>query len=205
LRRCVTACKYGSWSDALAEAECLEAETKGLREKIWIAAVDEAAGESRKSAARGAFTALRVAFLAMTMVLTMVIPISLDPEANSWGNPLSFESIALLTSEESDIISALRHSLSSGNRGRIVISVELPEEGPPPVEHSGAAMAADGAKPVARSVPVVVVERETEPETQKSVETQEARRPSIDEVISLIQVGQRALRSQEPGVRVAPR
>jgi hypothetical protein len=201
LKRCVAACKCGSWSDALAEAECLEAETKGLREKLWSAAEEEALGVEKHGAAHCVFAVLKVATLAMAMVLTAIIPISLDPEARA---PIAFpsaESVALLSSTESDIINALRESLSSGNSGRVVLSVEIPEKIPVPASERGAAMASEKSIPSPR--------RDVEITFQPAVPAEEAaeaeRRPSVDDVLSLIQVGQRALRASEPGVTVVPR
>jgi hypothetical protein len=196
LMRCVTACKCGSWGDALAEAECLEAETKGLREKLWVAAEEEVGARECKTFALSSLTLLKISALAMTMVLTAVIPISLDPEAHG-GVSVSMESIALLSRTESDIINALRESLSNGNSGRVVISVEMPDESLPPVQ-SGAALASEVTRPVTRSVVAEVAQ------SAPVVEEIGARRPSVDEVISLIQVGQKALRTSEPGVRVMP-
>jgi hypothetical protein len=196
LIRCVTACRCGSWGDALAEAECLEAETKGLRDKLWVAAEEEASARKRRTFAFSAFTILKVSALAMTMVLTAVIPISFDPEARG-GVSAPMESIALLSRTESDIINALRESLSSGNSGRVVISVEIPDESLPPVQN-GAALASEAARPAPRQVVAEIAP------PAPVAEESGARRPSVDEVISLIQVGQRALRTSEPGVKVVP-
>ena len=203
LKRCVVACKCGSWSDALAEAECLEAETKGLREKLWDAVEDEALGAPVRRMAYSTFSMLKIAILSMVMVLTAVIPISFDPESES--GILEFlpqrESIVLLSSTESDIIDALRKSLSSGNSGKLVISVEIPEEAGTAESGRGTAMAAERIKPAPKNTSAVSMGY---PQGQVKEEEKTARRPSADEVISLIQVGQRALRSSEPGVVVVP-
>jgi hypothetical protein len=133
----------------------------------------------------------------MAIVLAAVVPISLDVEARSGAFGESVESFALLTSTESDIIIALWESLSSGNSGRVVLSVEIPDKAPVSAKGAGAAMASEkpqapeGAVAQEKTPPMVVAEKED-------------RRPSVDEVISLIQVGQRALRVSEPGVKVVP-
>ena len=201
LKRCIAACKCGSWRDALVEAECLEAETKGLREKLWSAAEDEVLGVPEDSVAHSAFATLKIAILAVAMVLTAVIPISLDPESGALQIAPQFESVALLSSTESDIISALRESLSSGNSGRVVISVEMPQEVTTTGPERGAALAAERTKPAPRNASALIVEY---PQTPVEEEAKAARRPSTEEVISLIQVGQRALRSSEPAVIVVP-
>ena len=206
LRRCVAACKCGSWGDALAEAECLEAETKGLREKIWTAAEDEALGAGNHGIVYSACFALKIAVLAVAMVLAAVIPISLDSENGIFELMPRGETAVLLSSEESDIINALRESLSNGNGGRVVISVEASEEAASAQFDRGAAMAAEKTPPAApRSAAVLSVEQPQAPvEEQVEEEAEIVRRPSVDEVISLIQVGQRALRSSEAGITIVP-
>ena len=192
LKRCITACKCGSWGDALAEAECLEAETKGLREKLWTAAADDALRVPSRGMGHSLFAALKIVVLALAIVLSAVIPIAFDPESGVLEFAPQRESVVLLSSTESDMINALRESLSSGNSGTVVISVEIPKEvTAAPESRRGAAMAAETI---------------SEPHPQEPVEEEipAVRRPSADEVISLIQVGQRALRSSEPGVTVVP-
>ncbi|MDR1134021.1 MAG: hypothetical protein LBL05_07635 [Synergistaceae bacterium] len=195
LKRCVAACRCGSWSDALSEAECLEAETKGLCEKLWRAAGDEAAGAEKIKVGAFVFSLLKVSTLAMAMVLTAVLPISTDTGPilrDAAYAPMSFE---LLTSEESDIIDALRASLSSGNRGAAVLTAETPKKTVPAAEtKSGAAMAAEAVPAPAEAVASV--------QADEVIIADSPRRPSADEVISLIQVGQRALRASEPGIKI---
>ena len=200
LKRCVAACKCGSWGDALAEAECLEAETKGLREKLWTAASDDALRVSDRGMAHFMFAALKIGVLAVAIVLSAVMPIAFDPESGALEFAAQRESLVLLSSTESDIINALRESLSSGNSGTVVISVEMAEEVTAVTESGrGAAMAAEKPRPAPEIAKVLSAE-------QAPVEDEipVVRRPSADEVISLIQVGQRALRSSEPGVTVVP-
>jgi len=203
LKRCVAACKCGSWSDALAEAECLEAETRGLREKLWSAVEEEVSGAEKRGIVYSTLMVFKVAILVMTMVLAAVIPISLDPETQSQVGMVPVETLALLTSTESDIINALRESLSGGNSGRVILSVEIPKDVSVPAKDRGAAMASEKAGTEAVRAVVETAEK-IPPQGDVAETTKEARRPSVDEVISLIQVGQRALRVSEPGVTVAP-
>jgi hypothetical protein len=197
LRRCVAACRGGSWFDALSEAECLEAEAKGLREKLWRAAADDALDAGRIKAVPRVFSLLKVSALAMIMVLTAVLPISTDIGPMSRNVAYAPEAFEFLTSEESDIINALRKSLSSGNRGVAVLTVtaEIPKETVLSVAaKSGAAMASE-MEPAPEEIALPTRSAE---ETTADV----PRRPSADEVIALIQVGQRALRVSEPGIKV---
>jgi hypothetical protein len=197
LMRCVAACRGGSWCDALSEAECLEAEAKGLREKLWLAAEDEAAGADRIKAGARFFLLLKVVTLALVMVLTAVLPISTDIGPMPLDTAYAPETFEFLTSEESDIINALRKSLSSGNRGASALA-DLPKEAAPVVAvKSGAAMASE-KEPAAEEVKASP--QEAAEEVKMTVDS--IRRLSADEVIALIQVGQRALRVSEPGIKV---
>jgi hypothetical protein len=214
LRRCVAACRGGSWFDALSEAECLEAEAKGLREKLWRAAEGEAAGADKIKAGARVFSLLKVVTLAMVMVLTAVLPISTDTGPMSRDTAYAPETFEFLTSEESDIINALRKSLSSGNRGAATVAVILPAaataETPGETvsaamtRKSGAAMASEMKPAVAKGS--VAMASEKEPAVSlppaEEITADVSRRPSADEVIALIQVGQRALRVSEPGIKV---
>ena len=194
LKRCVIACKCGSWSDALAEAECLEAETKGLREKLWIAAEDDVLSVPNRGVANFLVSVLKTGVLAMAIVLSAVIPIAFDSESGVLEFARQRDSVVLLSSTESDIINALRESLSSGNSGSVIISVERPKETTVAESGRGMAMAAEKA----------VIEETPQTPVEVKEQTPAVRRPSADEVISLIQVGQRALRYSEPGVIVVP-
>jgi hypothetical protein len=194
LRRCVAACRGGSWCDALSEAECLEAEAKGLREKLWLTAGDEAAGAGKIGICPRVFSLLKVAALAIVMVLTAVLPISTDTGPLSRNTAYAPETFEFLTSQESDIINALRENLSSGNRGVAALPAEAPKKTVPAAEtKNGAAMASE-------MEPAAVVEAVAEAVEEMIAET--PRRPSADEVIALIQVGQRALRVSEPGIKI---
>ncbi|MDR1509637.1 MAG: hypothetical protein LBS53_08365 [Synergistaceae bacterium] len=189
-KRCAAACKCGSWNDALIEADCLEAETKGLREKLWRVIAEEHLGIRARGFGGTVFQAFKVASLALVIVMTAVMPLSVDPEANTEISAAPPASIALLTSAESDIINALRESLSSSNNGRVALTVEIPEKPPVTVGPRGAAMASE----TAISAP--------QPAEEDKTENPEPRHPSAEEVISLIQAGQRALRVPDPAIRI---
>ncbi|MDR1651975.1 MAG: hypothetical protein LBR87_09330 [Synergistaceae bacterium] len=200
LKRAAAACRCGSWSDALMEIECLEAETKSCREELWKAAEHESARDAGRA---GPYLerAVKVLALASAMVLTAVIPLSTEAERSAASFAVPGESLALLSSVESDIINALRESLSDANRGRVLLTVELPQETPEPQKLRGAAAAAE------RKTQTEVSAQQDAPrgtEAVPEVPGTAGRRPSVDEVISLIQVGQRALRMPEPAVRVVP-
>lgn len=210
LKRCAAACRCGSWSSALMEIECMEAETKGFREELWDIAEREAEGRVRRPLRKKLFTSLRVAVLASVMVVAIGIPLSMDQDAPFRG--FSGSSVAVLTSTESDILAALRASLSSRNADRVILTLDRTEEAGPEKIQRGTAAAEDWSarKPAARSARGTKSEDLTWAGAEKgsasvSPAGQTAvKEPSAEEVISLIQVGQRALRISEPAVRILP-
>ncbi|MDR0764375.1 MAG: hypothetical protein LBE65_02130 [Synergistaceae bacterium] len=196
LGRCVAACRGGSWRDALSEAECLEAEAKGLREKLWRATEAEVAGADKIRGCSRVVAPLKVAALALVMVLTAVLPISTDIGPLSPETAYAPETFEFLTSDEGDIINALRKSLSGGNRGEAALTAETPKETAPAAKAKrGAAMASEAKEVKASS-------RAAETGEKIKMTAESPRRPSADEVITLIQVGQKALRVSEPGIKV---
>lgn len=195
----------------MMEVECLEAEARAFRTELWAAMEEsERASSPRRLASRLASVGL-VGVLATILVLSTGLSLSVDQD-----RPFQFhggESVALLSTIESDMIDALRESLSSGNRGRVVVTLDIADEPGRPKAEPGSASAAE-AKPL----PVVrySVKKEArgkerpftkEPLSPKENEASNRRldpseEPSFDDVISLVQVGQRALRVFEPAVKV---
>jgi hypothetical protein len=213
LKRCMVACKCGSWNSAMMEMECMEAETREFREELWIAASCESAGISRRPVKKAVLEYARVLSLSAVFLLATGLPLSVDQDRPLYG--FQTESFALLTSTESEILDALRESLSSRNSGTVVFSVELPEEAPIP---TGAAAASVIEAPIPRARARVLRIGDTLPEMTQQPESEgekelikrdenpssEPAVPSVEDVLSLIQVGQRALRVSEPAVRVIP-
>jgi hypothetical protein len=144
----------------------------------------------------------------------MATGLQLSVDQDSYFQGFPSDTVALLTSTESGIINALRESLSSRNTGRVVLSIELQDNVLQAPEEAGMAAAAE--KEVSRteiravsvmeqnlpSVPKALPDTEKDEELQTPSQAPET--PSVDEVISLIQVGQRALRISEPAVRGVP-
>jgi hypothetical protein len=194
----------------MMEMECMEAETRGLREELWRAAECEAASLPRKSARSVIIRQIRVAVLAALFVMAAGLPLSVDQDRPFQGFP---DSVALLTSTESDIIEALRESLSSRNTGRVLLSVELPD---PASDNARRTVGvASAAETVSAKLPVHTVKAVRQAVQQKPDVSYEGEKvdeqpvktptsPTIEEVISLIQVGQRALRVSEPAIRIVP-
>lgn len=197
LRRCVAACRSSAWSSALMEIECAEAETKGMREDLWSAAQAEADGRPAAAPATAFARAAKVAALALVFVLTLNMPLSLDQDRA----PMLRESmsIELLTSTESEMLDTLRRSLSGANAGRLVVEIEVPAApADEPLASAAEAMPTRENAPAAVPAPVkrVVLIEAPKPEVKP------AKSPSIETVLSLMQIGERALRGGPSGITV---
>ncbi|MDR1915919.1 MAG: hypothetical protein LBQ58_05025 [Synergistaceae bacterium] len=201
-KRCVAACKCGSWSSALMEIECMEAETKGFRDDLWRVAEENSAARHRKSFASSCLYCTRVAVVALVIVLSAVFPLSVDSDGPARG--WTYDSAMLLSSTEAEIITALRENLSSANMGRVVVTVEMPEKA---AEESQVKPALRGAALAAEAPSVAAAPARDEPSEHAS-DANPGRDegadigPSVEDVISLIQVGQRALGVSEPAIKV---
>lgn len=202
------------------EIECMEAETKGFREDIWRVVAQEAGLAKKRTFGNRIMCGLRVSVVAFVMVMAVGFPLSIDQDRRF--NGFSGDSLALLTSTETEILKSLRESLSNFNEGRILLSVELPAVSLPDAEERGAAVAADlehsqekqpeaannrgrSARSSYTAHPVVVRLAPSSEESGDGGVSPSAgneREPTVEEVISLIQVGQRALRTAEPAIRM---
>jgi hypothetical protein len=204
LKRCVEACRCGAWAEAIMEIGCMEAETREFREELWEKAECEAARIPQRSLKKTLFCCMKVAALSAVFVLSAGLPLSTEQDRAFYG--FQPDSIALLTSTESDILNALRETLSNRNTGTVILSIELPESIEPPVPRSLGAAAAETEMPARRAPAVRIAETAgtAPPEATPAPEPKEQEGPTVEEVLSLIQIGQRALRASEPAVTIMP-
>jgi hypothetical protein len=203
LKRCVEACRCGAWAEAIMEIGCMEAETREFREELWEKAENEAARIPERSLKKTLFCCLKVASLSAVFVLAAGLPLSTEQDRVFYG--FQPDSIALLTSTESDILNALRETLSNRNTGTVVLSIELPDSIELPAQASPGAAAAETERPARRAPAVRIAETAAAPSAAiPASEPKEQESPTVEEVISLIQIGQRALRVSEPAVTIMP-
>ena len=195
LDRCVTACKSGAWGSALIEVECLEAELKSAREEIWAMAI--ANPRPQISVFRSVFRhLLRVSTVALALLLALVLPLSLDSEKR-YGpvRALSGEgTFTWVTLDEGQILDALRRDLSENNRGR---AAEVP------LILTQARPRAKASSNVKLPLPAAIEEKAGGKVNSDERDRKEEHVP-VEKVLSLIQVGQRAIQMGEPAVRVVP-
>ncbi|MDR1481854.1 MAG: hypothetical protein LBI74_04445 [Synergistaceae bacterium] len=213
LRRLMSACGCGEWSSALMEVECMEAETKELRDDLWRTVENEVCLAVRRSLTVVLAVGARVSLIAMLILLSSAFPLSVDQDR---PQPVfSMEPEGLSVNREGEILNALKRTLSGGNRGRAALYADASSIGGG--ELTSAAKARESENPAAerQRTSAKVTAEPTEPikptekpgldQTMVEAEKIPARHePSLDDVISLIQVGQRALRVSERAVSVYP-
>ncbi|PIE55071.1 MAG: hypothetical protein CSA35_03005 [Dethiosulfovibrio peptidovorans] len=169
LDRCLLACRSRSWENALSDMECAAAELENARRVLW-SVVDQPHTFSRRRGTRSVGTVLA----ATVFVLMAAFPLStsdLRGEALLWQDQKAL--LELVTLDERKLLRALRNNLSGANLVEVPSSVSEPPKEFQRQRHR-----------VSRS--------EELPSMPKSTSSQ--RTVPLDEMMSLIEIGQRALR-----------
>jgi hypothetical protein len=165
--RCMEACRSKKWNSALAEVECARAELDSARESIW----ELAAGEKKQFPVGQAFAlSFRSLAVALLVVMVAALPISTGGYAPVGVEQARSLRLEWVTSDEQSVLSSLRKSLSEMNLAR----EDSPGEGFPP------------SRPLVFTQPV---------ETESSHKTAGNEvSPALEEVLTLLEIGQRVLR-----------
>lgn len=190
LDRFSAACESRRWDSAIVEADCLSAEVREIREELWDMLEN---GETAKQGifSRNAVTmSLRSVVIALFIILVSTMPLAVEADkpltaavatapADSGSEHLSW-----VTEEEDQLLEALRADLNNNNTSAIMFAAS-----PAP-----SAAKNTGAK---KTLPAV------RPETRKS--TQGAVSDAgldAEDLLALIQIGERALRGGDPVIKV---
>ncbi len=180
LERCVEACKSRSWENALADMECATAELESARKELWsVVDGSRAAARSRRRTRR-----LEASFVATILVLMSAIPVAMPEPVRKAVQSMGWEDqramLEFLTRDEKALITSLRKSLSSANRFE---SIEDRDDVSPPAV----------AEVSVASVPRPSPKRGREPFSKNDWDDDD--RPiALDEVVQLLEIGQKALR-----------
>ena len=189
-------CRTGSWSSAVAEAECLEAEVRGAREQIWARLEAEALGELPRPWER--FRGFLQGFaLSLAVLLGVALPLSLEADRPmDFSTPLARGDLEWVSPDEQQLLQTLRRRLSEEGAGRrpagipkaFALSAPEPPGIPRPAKESSGR-----ERPVAGTGTAG---------TTIADESARSRRQGgalpLEEVLALLQVGQRALREETP-------
>ena len=186
LDRCAKACSARSWQSALLDMECAKAELDEARSELWTRAEG---GSQASPVIRKAGRLTLTAALGLFLVLSVAGPLAVQT-ARETVSIASGPSLEWVSTDEKALLSALRRSLSDANLARL--STEPGEEYLP----RGVA-AADAARPADNRRNLSVLQgRENEKLQNSSSSGRE-----FDTIITLVQIGQKALRERESAIR----
>ncbi|MBN1332182.1 MAG: hypothetical protein JW971_00315 [Synergistales bacterium] len=200
LERCLISCRSGSWERAIGDMECANAELRIAREELWLAAEN-----SRQSCASRGLRHLGSAAITL-VVASVILMVSAAPIAVNHGvisQTVSSEKkpvLEWLEKDEEMLISALRKSLSeNGFRETDLSDTGIARNNwQPEMEKT---VAQGGNIPSFHGQEIL----QTAGISRELRESPYSRGPSeimMEEVLALLEIGQRVLRNPEPPIKV---
>jgi hypothetical protein len=195
LERCLKACKAGTLESALMDVECARADMERLRDEVW-----KKLGRRHSAKKRMQFieTRLKVILGAFVVVLTAATPVALLQEGlPREGQERESVTLEWVTPDEKTLLGHLRKHLSDSNsfasiqpepqrlQSPQLQSPELPQTRPQ-------ARISEGER-VIRAAP------KREP---KDATRDDAVGIPYDRIISLVQAGEKAMKNDEPAIKI---
>ncbi|MDO9508506.1 MAG: hypothetical protein Q7I97_04070 [Thermovirgaceae bacterium] len=166
--RCIAACGSRKWDSALAEVECARAELESARKTIW----EIASGEEKQFPVGQVFAlSLKSLAVALLLVMAAALPISTGGYAPMGVEGTGSLRLEWVTADEHSFLSALRTSLSDMN----FAAERRAEE--------------TIFRPKAQDL-------KAEEKAIYPAPRQESGTAALDEILTLIEIGQRALRGE---------
>ena len=182
--RCVEACRCKAWTSALAELECARAELDSASREIWeIAEGSKAENSSAWSLPPGG-TLVHVLAVAAFILLLAGAPTS--TESFNPSRPVALEPgplVEWVTADEKVLLDNLRKSLAGGTA-------------------ASASPSAAGARPVTRGAGPYQAKSSSFQQQAAPVSPRIEAPVQPEDLLSLIQVGQRALRPDGEGLKI---
>jgi len=188
--RCMEACRCKAWNSAIAELECARAELDSASREIWEAAAETEIRTQPRWLHGSKAVLLHVVPVAFLFLFLAVGSTSMESFSSS-PKPLALESspsVEWVTADEKALLENLRKNLSQNlasdfpEAGVERIAVGRPAAKNRPLNKTGATGQGNAQIPAVFSQPGVSV--------------------ATEDLLSLIQVGQRALRPDGEGLRV---
>lgn len=194
LERCIEACRKEKWSNAVADVECARAELETARDELWSLVSEGRAAEKAGYVEKILPLSLRSAFLAVVVVMAAAFPLSTGTVPVALEQVENKVSLEWVTQDEKRLLTSLRQNLSDMNSARNtdgdVTRAETTETAGEPGQQvaktsstSAALHAGGGGQTRRQDLPGQSSGRKEEDVT-------------IDEILSLYEIGQRALRSE---------
>jgi hypothetical protein len=197
LERCVLACRSGSWENALAEMECANAEMEMARKDLWARVSEE--GMRGKKRVFPFFSDLAFAGgLALLLVLFTAVPVSrLHISAFMPSTDDRDLKVEFVSSEEEVILQALRRSLSENGFRETVFTDSSQAD-----MNVKSAMTGGGreGKKQANAVPDPVSSGKNVAKMPQNGNKRTAL--DMERLITLVQVGEKALRESGPAIEI---
>lgn len=188
LDRLTAACENKKWKSAVAEADCLSAELRSVREELWEKA-EESVEPKRSFDFRTCVSFGARSFgIAMVIVCLCTFPIAVESGRphNVAALPTTveknkFEEITFVTAEEKELLQMLRAELKESNV---------------------AVRAAEKEKPAAvRKLTAKIVERQITDVPEKAPAAR-SEKIKPEELLTLIQIGEKSLRGDTPAIKI---
>ncbi len=199
VERLSAACAGEAWREALMEAECLEAEVRTTREELWERA--RALPTERCGRWGAALKGLGIAF-ALSLAVALPVATEIERRVPVLAEvPGHFEWVA---PDEESLLDALRQSLSESNPGRPL------SRGIPPSPQRGASVAeaeeqgSGGAGAIPRPERERIVPRPIGGGAGRDSAsgTPQTAAPRVEDILSLVQAGERAIRGSSRVVTI---
>ncbi len=188
--RCIEACRCKAWSSAIAELECARAELDSAGREIWEEASEAAVSRKPRRFRDFVGVPLQSVIVALLILFVAVGPTSMESFSASRSLSLSQPKpmVEWVTADEKVLLESLRKSLSQSHVQNETVGIAAGTgSGKASVKNRNQAIKGFVEKPVAGL-----------PETS----IQRGLSLPAEDLLSLIQVGQRALRSEGEILRV---
>ncbi|MDY2985842.1 MAG: hypothetical protein SOR75_10990 [Synergistes jonesii] len=191
LDRLAAACESRKWNSAVAEADCLSAELKQVREELW----EEAEAENVKiplsvRAGNMVFSGAKSFAVAIIIICLTTLPIAVESGIPSMSASLPSvsagrsEEFAIVTSEEKELLTMLRRSLNDSNVAVRAAEIRSPD-----------------SKRAFSSVPVQKRANAPTAPAQAGLKA-ENNKIKPEDLLTLVQIGEKSLRGGEPAIKI---
>jgi hypothetical protein len=198
LDRCLEACKARSWENALADMECANAELSRAREQLWH---DLSANlcEDRRGIGKYLPSWTRTSLVAAVVILASAVPLAVNEVVVSRETARSNSELVLewVGRDEQKLLAALRESLSE-NSFREVQNVPEKAE----FDNAPSEALVVSRKRSETSAPSEVAQEVEEGSGVSAESGEKEAEVSLEEVIALVQIGERSLRDQGSAIEI---
>lgn len=196
LDRLSVACDSRKWKSAVAEADCLSAELRQVREELWEKAEEEAAYFPAAESIKGRiYFIFRIVAVAVVVICFSTMPIAVESSSPQkiatlpiGGERSKSEEFVLVTSEEKELLQLLRENLNESN-----VAIKTVENAAPKKDKIFTAKTLQNThvEPI-RKTPVKVA---------SAVKQRADAGIKAEDLLTLIQIGEKSLRGENSAIK----